>query len=86
MKKQIVYILFSCITLVSCSLYELDNQDPPKSEVYGNLVYNGQVVPVKNGQIPLNFIRIHIKEMEIFKSCLRKMEKSTHYYLMENIK
>ena len=55
MKKQIVYILFSCITLVSCSLYELDNQDPPKSEVYGNLVYNGQVVPVKNGQIPLNF-------------------------------
>ena len=26
-----------------------------KSEVYGNLVYNGQVVPVKNGQIPLNF-------------------------------
>ena len=55
MKKQIVYRLFSCITLVSCSLYELDNQDPPKSEVYGNLVYNGQVVPVKNGQIPLNF-------------------------------
>ena len=46
MKKQIVYILFSCITLVSCSLYELDNQDPPKSEVYGNLVYNGQVVQI----------------------------------------
>ena len=55
MKKHIVYILLSCITLVSCSLYELDNQEPPKSEVYGNLVYNGQVVPVKNGQIPLNF-------------------------------
>jgi hypothetical protein len=55
MKKYIAYVLFSSIALVSCNLSELDNQDPPKSEVYGNLVYNGQAVPVKNGQIPLNF-------------------------------
>ena len=50
MKKQIVYILFSCITLVSCSLYELDNQDPPKSEVYGNLVYINPEKP----DVPIN--------------------------------
>ena len=80
MKKQIVYILFSCITLVSCSLYELDNQDPPKSEVYGNLVYNGQVVPVKNGQIPLNFYQDSYKGNGNFQF-MPTQENATPYIL-----